>query len=54
VAGIGEHFGAKLNHRDIMGLARRRITEDLRSDRSREVIEALAHEVDTHQSRQAK
>jgi hypothetical protein len=51
---LGERFGAKLHHRDIMGIALRRMAEDLRSDRSGEVIEALAHEVDTHQSPQGR
>ena len=43
-------FGAKLHHRDIMGIALRRMAEDLRSSRSDEVIDALAREVDNHQS----
>jgi len=47
---LGERFGAKLHHRDIMGIALRRMADDLRSGRAGEVIDALAHEVDTHQS----
>jgi hypothetical protein len=47
---LGERFGAKLHHRDVMGVALRRMAEDLHSERSIEVIEALALEVDTRQA----
>jgi amino acid transporter len=42
---LGERFGAKLHHRDVMGVALRRMEEDLKSERSCEVIAALDHEV---------
>ena len=51
---LGERFGAKLHHRDIMGIALRRMADDLRTDRSREVIEALAREVENHEGDDSK
>jgi len=48
---LGERFGAKLHHRDVMGVALRRIADDLKSERSREVIEALEREVESRKPR---
>jgi amino acid transporter len=45
-----ERFGAKLHHRDVIGVALSRMAEDLRSERSHEVIEALGREVDSRRS----
>jgi amino acid transporter len=41
----GRGFGAKLHHRDIIGVALRRMAADLQSDRSPEVIDDVAREV---------
>ncbi len=37
------YFGAKLHHRDVIGLALRRLEQDLESPRQAEVIEELRH-----------
>ncbi len=48
---LTEKFGASLHHRDVMGVALRRMAEELKSDREREVLEALARELEDHGSR---
>jgi len=41
----GEEFGSELHHRDIVGLALRRLERDLASEKRQEVIEQLRKEV---------
>ena len=48
---LTEKFGATLHHRDVMGVALRRMAEDLKSDREREVLQALVRELEDHGSR---
>ena len=38
---LSETFGAEIHHRDVVGVALRRMAEDLKSSRAREVLEAL-------------
>jgi hypothetical protein len=40
-----EYFGAKLHHRDVAGLALRRLERDLQSERQAEVIEELRRDL---------
>ena len=42
---LGARFGARLHHRDIVGVALRRMAADLASDRSGDVEAALAEEI---------
>jgi amino acid transporter len=41
----GEGFGSKLHHRDVVGVALRRLERDLQSERHGEVLEDLNHEL---------
>jgi len=41
-----EHFGAKLHHRDVVGLALRRLERDLQGERQAEVVEDMRRELD--------
>jgi hypothetical protein len=39
--GLQEHFGSKLHHRDVVGLALRRLQKDLEGERKHEVLDDL-------------
>jgi hypothetical protein len=41
----GEGFGAKLHHRDVIGVALRRLEQELQSERRRDVLEDLQREL---------
>lgn len=43
-----EYFGAKIHHRDVVGIALKRMAQDLRSERRGEVAEDLRHELEIH------
>ena len=45
-----QHFGSKIHHRDVVGVALQRMAEDLKSDRASHVIEALRREVQGHKA----
>jgi hypothetical protein len=41
---LQEHFGSKLHHRDVVGLALRRLQKDLEGERKHEVLDDLGKE----------
>jgi amino acid transporter len=43
---LGERFGSKLHHRDVVGVALRRLERDLTGERSGEAMEDLRNELD--------
>jgi hypothetical protein len=42
---LQEHFGSKLHHRDVVGLALRRLQKDLESERKHEVLDDLGKDL---------
>ena len=42
---LQENFGSKLHHRDVVGLALRRLEKDLEGERRDEVIEDLRNDL---------
>jgi hypothetical protein len=42
---LSENFGAKVHHRDVVGVALRRMVRDMESRGSSEVLEDVAHEL---------
>jgi amino acid transporter len=50
---LSEQFGARLHHRDVIGVALRRLEEDLKSNRNGEVIRGLAKELSVQHETEA-
>jgi hypothetical protein len=42
---LTDHFGSRVHHRDVIGVALRRLQKDLDSDRKAEVLTDLEHEL---------